>query len=59
MSLTRDDGIERSRRREYDRMRDWYEETVLSQDGSEYYHVAEPLSEHVERGSAKPPRSTL
>jgi len=44
MSLTRDDGIERSRRREYDRKGDWYEETVPNEDGSERYHVAEPLS---------------
>jgi hypothetical protein len=33
MSLTREDGIERLRRREYDRKGDWYEETIIDPDG--------------------------
>jgi hypothetical protein len=54
MSLTADDGIERSRRREYDRMGDRYEETILNPDGSVYDHTAERLSDHRDHGSAKP-----
>jgi hypothetical protein len=40
------DGIERPRIREYDRMRDTYEETILNPDGSTHHHTAEPLIEH-------------
>ena len=54
MSLTADDGIERSRRREYDRKGGWYEETILNPDGSVYHQTAEPLSDHMGHGSAKP-----
>jgi hypothetical protein len=53
MSLTVSDGIERSRRREYDRKRDWYEETILNPDGSTYHHDAHPLTEHRGHGSDK------
>ena len=51
MSLTRSDGIERSRRRQYDRKGDWYEETILNPDGSVYHHTAERLSDHKGHGS--------
>ena len=54
MSLTADDGIERSRRREYDRKGHRYEETILNPDGSVYDHTAERLSDHRDHGSAKP-----
>lgn len=54
MSMTVKDGVERSRRREYDRKGDWYEETILNPDGSVYEHTAEPLSDHRDHGSAKP-----
>ena len=53
MSLTRDDGIERSRRRTYDRVNHKYEETVLNPDGSVYYQGAEDLREHRGRGSPR------
>lgn len=53
MSLTRDDGIERSRRRTYDRVNHKYEETILNADGSVYYHTSEDLREHSGRGSAR------
>lgn len=46
LSLTREDGIERLRRRVYDRLHDHYEETVYNPDGSVYYHTWEPLSRH-------------
>jgi len=58
MSLTADDGIERFRRREYDRKGDWYEETILNPDGSVYHHEAQPLKDHRDHGSAKPKSST-
>jgi hypothetical protein len=58
VSLTADDGIERSRRREYDRKGDWYEETILNPDGSEHHHTAERLSDHRDHGSAKSRSST-
>jgi predicted nucleic acid-binding Zn ribbon protein len=58
MSLTADDGIERSRRRDYDRMGDWYEETILNPDGSIRHHEAHPLHDHRDHGSAKPKSST-
>jgi hypothetical protein len=51
MDRTRVDGIERSRRREYDRKGNWYEETVLNPDGTLYYRDAEPLTDHVGHGS--------
>jgi hypothetical protein len=54
MALTVHDGIERSRRREYDRKGDWYEETILNPDGSVYGHTAERLQDHRDHGSAKP-----
>jgi hypothetical protein len=54
MSLTADDGIERSRRRDYDRMGNRYEETILNPDGSVYHHTAERLSDHRDHGTAKP-----
>ena len=54
MSLTSDDGIERSRRRDYDRKGNWYEETILNPDGSVDNHTAEPLCDHIGHGSAKP-----
>ena len=54
MSLTVDDGVERSRRREYDRMGNWYEETILNPDGSVHHHEAHPLKDHQGHGSAKP-----
>jgi hypothetical protein len=54
MSLTTDDDIERSRRRDYDRKGNWYEETILNRDGSVYSHTAEPLTDHIGHGSAKP-----
>lgn len=54
MSLTADDGIERSRRREYDRKGGWYEDTIRNPDGSVYKHTAEWLSDHRDHGSAKP-----
>lgn len=54
MSLTAADGVERSRRRVYDRKGDWYEETILNPDGTIYHHEAHPLSEHRGHGSAKP-----
>ena len=46
MSVTRVDGIERSRRRTYDRVKHNYEETILNPDGSVYYHNAEDLRQH-------------
>ena len=58
MSLTVDDGIERSRRRDFDRKGDWYEETILNPDGSVHHHKAHPLSDHRGHGSAKPTSST-
>jgi hypothetical protein len=58
MSLTAEDSIERSRRREYNRKGDWYEETILNPDDSVYHHTAEPLSDHRDHGSAKPKPST-
>lgn len=58
MSLTADDGIERSRRRGYDRKGDWYEETILNPDGSVRHHEAHPLRDHRDHGSAKPKTST-
>ena len=54
VSLTADDHIERSRRRDYDRKGNWYEETILNPDGSVYSHKAESLTDHVGHGSAKP-----
>jgi hypothetical protein len=54
MSRTTDDGIERSRQRDYDRKGNWYEETILNPDGSLYDHTAEPLTDHIGHGSAKP-----
>lgn len=53
MSLTRDDGVERSRRRTYDRVNHRYEETVLNPDGSIYYHKSEDLHAHRGRGSSR------
>ena len=58
MSLTADDGVERSRRRDYDRKGNWYEETVLNPDGSVLHHEAHPLRDHRDRGSAKPKPTT-
>jgi hypothetical protein len=58
MSETFDDGVERSVRREYDRKGDWYEKTILNPDGSVYRHEAHPLSDHRNRGSARPKKST-
>ena len=58
MSLTVDDGIERSRRREYDRKGNWYKETILNPDGSVRHHEAHPLRNHRDHGSAKPKSST-
>jgi hypothetical protein len=57
MSLTVDDGIERSRRREYDRKGNWYEETILNPDGSVRHHEAHPLRDPRDHGSAKPKTS--
>jgi hypothetical protein len=54
MSLTRDDGIERSRLREYDRLGNRYHERILNPDGSVYFETSEPLSDHRGHGSDKP-----
>lgn len=54
MSLTVEDGVERPRRREYDRKGDWYEETVLNPDGWVRHHQAQRLSDHEGHGSDKP-----
>jgi hypothetical protein len=53
MSPTRDDGVERSRRRTYDRLNHKYEETILNPDGSIHHHTSEDLREHRDRGSAR------
>jgi hypothetical protein len=50
------DGVYRKVRRVVDREGDWYEETVRDPDGTLIRDVAEPLSEHRGRGSAKPTR---
>jgi len=52
------DAIERSVRRDIDRMGDLYEETILNPDGSTYRHGIEPLREHLGHGSDKPNKAT-
>jgi len=54
VEVTRDDGVARPRRMDFDHMDDLYEETVLNPDGSIYHHNAEPLGEHRHHGSDKP-----
>jgi hypothetical protein len=53
MSLTRDDGIERVRQREYDHKGDMYRETILNPDGTVRHHDVGPLSKHTGHGSAR------
>ena len=55
MSLTVDDGVERSRRRGTTgpNKGNWYEETVLNPDGSVYHHQTHQVRDHIGHGSAK------
>jgi hypothetical protein len=56
--LTVEDGVERSRRRYYDRKGDWYEETILNPDGSVRHHQVQPLRQHQGHGSDNPKKGT-